>query len=111
MICTKDISKQFENETAIDYKDIVFEDGKSYMLLGASGCGKSTLLNMIAGILSPTLYGIANIVLSGTSAAFIPQFLGTLVQSVSSGIVFVVLAFAADRLNLKQRLQIHSTRR
>lgn len=54
MICTKSITKQFENETAIDYNDIVFEDGKSYMLLGASGCGKSTLLNMIAGILSPT---------------------------------------------------------
>ncbi len=54
MICTKGLTKQFENETAIDYKDIVFEDGKSYMLLGASGCGKSTLLNMIAGILSPT---------------------------------------------------------
>ena len=54
MICTKGISKKFENETAIDYRDIVFEDGKSYMLLGASGCGKSTLLNMIAGILSPT---------------------------------------------------------
>jgi len=54
MICTKGISKQFANETAIDYKDITFEDGKSYMLLGASGCGKSTLLNMIAGILSPT---------------------------------------------------------
>lgn len=54
MICTKGISKQFENETAIDYGDLVFEDGKSYMLLGASGCGKSTLLNMIAGILSPT---------------------------------------------------------
>ena len=54
MICTKGVSKQFENETAIDYRDITFEDGKSYMLLGASGCGKSTLLNMIAGILSPT---------------------------------------------------------
>lgn len=54
MICTKSLTKQFENETAIDYSDIVFEDGKSYMLLGASGCGKSTLLNMIAGILSPT---------------------------------------------------------
>ena len=53
MICTKGISKQFENETAIDYKDITFEDGKSYMLLGASGCGKSTLLNMIAGLISP----------------------------------------------------------
>lgn len=53
MICTKNISKQFPNETAIDYQDLTFESGKSYMLLGASGCGKSTLLNMIAGILSP----------------------------------------------------------
>lgn len=53
MICIKNISKQFPNETAIDYQDITFESGKSYMLLGASGCGKSTLLNMIAGILSP----------------------------------------------------------
>ena len=53
MIETKSLAKQFKNETAIDYKDLVFEDGKSYMLLGASGCGKSTLLNMIAGILAP----------------------------------------------------------
>ena len=54
MIEIKSVTKQFQNETAIDYKDITFESGKSYMLLGASGCGKSTLLNMIAGILSPT---------------------------------------------------------
>lgn len=53
MINIKGVSKHFKNETAIDYHDLVFEDGKSYMLLGASGCGKSTLLNMIAGILSP----------------------------------------------------------
>ena len=53
MISVKNLSKHFANETAIDYKDMTFEDGKTYMLLGASGCGKSTLLNMIAGILSP----------------------------------------------------------
>lgn len=53
MIQIQGVSKHFKNETAIDYKDMTFEDGKSYMLLGASGCGKSTLLNMIAGILSP----------------------------------------------------------
>ena len=53
MISVKNLSKKFKNETAIDYKDMVFESGKSYVLLGASGCGKSTLLNMIAGILSP----------------------------------------------------------
>ncbi len=54
MIEIRGVSKHFKNETAIDYKDMVFETGKSYMLLGASGCGKSTLLNMIAGILPPT---------------------------------------------------------
>ena len=53
MIKIKNVLKHFANETAIDYSDITFEKGKSYMLLGASGCGKSTLLNMIAGILSP----------------------------------------------------------
>ena len=53
MIETHGLSKRFPNETAIDYADLVFETGKSYMLIGASGCGKSTLLNMIAGILSP----------------------------------------------------------
>ena len=52
MISIKGLMKRFPNERAIYYKDIDFEDGKSYMLLGASGCGKSTLLNMIAGILS-----------------------------------------------------------
>ncbi|MBQ8545554.1 MAG: ABC transporter ATP-binding protein [Clostridia bacterium] len=54
MIEIKNLTKQFQNETAITYSDITFESGKSYMLLGASGCGKSTLLNIIAGILSPT---------------------------------------------------------
>ena len=54
MIEIKGLGKQFQNETEIDYHDITFESGRSYMLLGASGCGKSTLLNMIAGILSPT---------------------------------------------------------
>lgn len=54
MIEIKELTKHFQNETAITYQDITFESGKSYMLLGASGCGKSTLLNMIAGVLTPT---------------------------------------------------------
>ena len=54
MIEIKNLTKHFQNETAITYRDITFRSGKSYMLLGASGCGKSTLLNMIAGILTPT---------------------------------------------------------
>ena len=66
MIEIKNVSKRFQNEKAIIYKDIDFEDGRSYMLLGASGCGKSTLLNMIAGILSPDT---GDIVINGESTA------------------------------------------
>ena len=53
MITIKGLEKKFQNETTIKYQDLVFEDNKKYILLGASGCGKSTLLNMISGILSP----------------------------------------------------------
>ena len=55
MIEIKSLGKQFQNETQISYRDLTFETGRSYMLLGASGCGKSTLLNMIAGVLSPSV--------------------------------------------------------
>ncbi len=69
-------------------------------------CPRNVAAVFISGLLSPFLYGIADMVISGTVAAFIPQFLGTLIQSVGSGIIFVVLAFAVDRLKLKKRLQI-----
>ena len=70
MINVKGVSKRFQNEKAIIYKDLEFEDGRSYMLLGASGCGKSTLLNMIAGILSPDT---GDILINGESTASLPQ--------------------------------------
>ena len=54
MIEVTGLRKRFDGGSAICYKDIRFETGKSYVLLGASGCGKSTLLNMISGILTPT---------------------------------------------------------
>ena len=69
-------------------------------------CTRNIAAIFIAGILSPALYGVANIILSGTPTAFIPQFLGTLSQSVSNGVIFVILAFAGDRLNLKNRLTV-----
>ncbi len=54
MISITNLRKRFTDESDICYKDLTFEDGKSYVLLGASGCGKSTLLHMISGVLSPT---------------------------------------------------------
>ena len=54
MISMTNLRKRFTDESDMYYKDLTFEDGKSYVLLGASGCGKSTLLHMISGVLSPT---------------------------------------------------------
>ena len=54
MIQTNSLCVRFNDRAAIRYADLTFEDGQSYVLLGASGCGKSTLLNMIAGVLTPT---------------------------------------------------------
>ena len=70
MIFIENLCKHFTDESDISYQDLTFEDGKSYVLLGASGCGKSTLLHMISGVLSPTS---GRIVINGEDMAEAPQ--------------------------------------
>ena len=70
MIEIRDLCVRFRDGSGIAYKDTVFGDGKSYVLLGASGCGKSTLLNVIAGILAPAR---GSVVVSGTDIARLSQ--------------------------------------
>ena len=70
MIRTENLRKRFTDESDILYQDLTFEDGKSYVLLGASGCGKSTLLHMISGVLSPTE---GSIYIGGKDMAAAPQ--------------------------------------
>ena len=53
MIRIKNIKKDFNSDTKIHLKDIEFENGKTYAILGESGSGKTTLLNIIAGIVNP----------------------------------------------------------
>jgi putative ABC transport system ATP-binding protein len=52
MIKFNNVIKKFDNDV-IKYKNYTFENGKSYLILGASGSGKSTMLNMIAGVIRP----------------------------------------------------------
>lgn len=54
MIETRNLTRRFPQETGLEYADLTFATGRSYVLLGASGCGKSTLLNLVAGVLTPT---------------------------------------------------------
>lgn len=50
----ENLTKKFDDTTAVDNVNITFKEGYLTALLGPSGCGKSTILNMIAGILPPT---------------------------------------------------------
>ena len=70
MIRIENIRKFFTDESDISYRNLTFEDGKSYVLLGASGCGKSTLLHMLSGVLSPTE---GRIIINGRDMTAAPQ--------------------------------------
>jgi putative ABC transport system ATP-binding protein len=53
LIEIKGLRKKYDKENDIIFKDYIFEEGKSYCILGPSGSGKSTLLNLIAALTRP----------------------------------------------------------
>lgn len=48
------VSKVFEDHTAIAPFDLVIEDGEFLVLVGPSGCGKTTTLRILAGLEEPS---------------------------------------------------------
>ncbi|HEY8725314.1 MAG TPA: ABC transporter ATP-binding protein [Gaiellaceae bacterium] len=49
-----DVTKRFEDVTAVDGLSLEIEHGSFFALLGPSGCGKTTTLRMIGGFEQPT---------------------------------------------------------
>jgi spermidine/putrescine transport system ATP-binding protein len=49
-----DVTKRFEDVTAVDRLSLEVEHGSFFALLGPSGCGKTTTLRMIGGFEQPT---------------------------------------------------------
>lgn len=68
-------------------------------------CRRNCAAVVIAGIFSPAAYALAGCAMAGTMASFIPQFLGTLVQGIGSGALFLVIAPALDGVKLKERVR------
>ncbi len=66
---------------------------------------RSVLAVTAAGLMSSALYGLYNVLLSRSWAAFAPQFMGTLIQGIGSGAVFLVLA-ACGGAGLKKKLAV-----
>ena len=50
----RNISKKFNEVTAVDSLDLDIREGEFFSLLGPSGCGKTTLLRILAGFEYPT---------------------------------------------------------
>jgi spermidine/putrescine transport system ATP-binding protein len=50
----ENVTKRFQEVTAVDDLSLEIESGKFYALLGPSGCGKTTTLRMIGGFEEPT---------------------------------------------------------
>ncbi len=51
---TKELSKSFKGQMAVNQVNLHVRKGRVYGLLGPNGAGKSTTLKMITGILKPT---------------------------------------------------------
>lgn len=49
-----DLTKKFEDTTAIDCIDLNIKKGELFGLLGPNGAGKTTMINVLCGLLKPT---------------------------------------------------------
>ena len=78
---------------------VLFFTSKGERLL----CRRNLAAIVLAGLFSPAAYALAGCAMAGTMAAFVPQFLGTLVQGIGSGALFLVIAPALDGVGLKKR--------
>jgi spermidine/putrescine transport system ATP-binding protein len=66
-----DVTKRFDDVTAVDAMSLSVASGAFYSFLGPSGCGKTTTLRMIAGFEQPTS---GEIYLAGEPVAGVPPY-------------------------------------
>ena len=54
MIEVKNLTKSFDDKTVLDHINMVFETGKTNLIIGQSGSGKTVLMKNLVGLLEPT---------------------------------------------------------
>ena len=67
-------------------------------------CPRNCAAVVLAGLFSPAAYALAGCAMAGTMTAFVPQFLGTMVQSIGSGALFLAMVPALDGVKLKEHM-------
>ncbi len=66
-----DVTKRFDDVTAVENLDLEVREGELLTLLGPSGCGKTTTLRMIAGFEEPTE---GRITIDGADVSGVPPY-------------------------------------
>ena len=54
MIEVKNLTKSFGDKTVLNNINMVFETGKTNLIIGQSGSGKSVLMKNLVGLIEPT---------------------------------------------------------
>jgi iron(III) transport system ATP-binding protein len=94
-ISIRNLSKRFDDVTAVSDVNISVPDGSFLVLVGPSGCGKSTLLRMLAGLEPPSEGEIV--------------FGGKVVSSGSKGVIFSAASRNAGMVFQSYALWPHKT--
>ena len=71
LVRIEDVTKRFDEVTAVDRVSMEIRSGEFLTLLGPSGSGKTTLLNIIAGFLMPTE---GEILINQAPVTYLPPF-------------------------------------
>ena len=86
MIEVKNLTKSFGDKTVLNNINMVFETGKTNLIIGQSGSGKTVLMKNLVGLLEPTsgevLYDGRNFVqMSKKEKVFMRREMGMIFQS------------------------------
>ena len=54
MLKTKDLTKKYGTQVALDQLNLTVQPGEIYCLLGANGAGKTTTINLFMDFIKPT---------------------------------------------------------
>lgn len=66
-------------------------------------CKKTILMTVVSGIITILGYFVAECILYSVASATL-SIIGNTIQAVASGIIFVIMATALDKINLKSKL-------
>lgn len=100
LLTTKDLTKQYGHQKAVDQVNIHIKKGAIYGFIGRNGAGKTTCLKMIGGLASPTSGEIEMFGYSGKDLGKIRSRVGCLIEN--PGLYKEMSAY--DNLKLKCQL-------